>query len=139
MCNTVHLRGSVRRGGSRWGMTKKKLDKYQRQLQQLSARLRGDIAALEDEACAPTGGEAGGNLSNAPMHMGDLGTEVYMQELSATLLENENYLLEEIRQALERIQNKSFGVCENCAAPIAAERLEVLPYTRFCVACSEKL
>jgi len=120
-------------------MNKKKLDKYQRQLQQLSARLGGDIAALEDEARSPTGGEAGGNLSNAPMHLGDLGTEVYLQELNATLLENEAYLRGEVLAALERIERGTYGDCENCGRKILEERLDLLPYTNYCTPCAEKL
>ena len=55
-------------------MTKKKLEVHRKRLQELSARLSGDISALEDHARTPTGGQAAGNLSNAPMHLGDRGT-----------------------------------------------------------------
>src|SRR5262245_27685937 len=99
-------------------MTKKKLEMYRNQLQELSTRLRGDIAALEDQARAPTGGQAAGNLSNAPMHLGDMGTEVYLQELNATLLENEEYLRGEVLAALERIERGDYGACENCGRKI---------------------
>src|SRR5262249_3750553 len=103
VCNAVHHRGPVRRRGLRWGMTKKKIDKYRSQLERLSARLRGDIATLEEQARAPTSGQAGSNLSNAPMHLGDMATDVYLQELNATLLENEEYLRSEVLAAMERI------------------------------------
>ena len=59
-------------------MNKKKLDGFRRQLRELSARLDGDIATLEDQTRTPTGGDSAGNLSNAPMHLGDLGTDVYL-------------------------------------------------------------
>ncbi len=120
-------------------MNKKKLESYRKQLQRLSARLRGDISALEDQARTPTGGQAAGNLSNAPMHLGDMGTEVYLQEMNATLLENEEYLRGEVLAALDRIDGGSYGSCEHCGKKIIEERLELLPYARHCTPCAEEL
>src|SRR5947209_4025525 len=120
-------------------MTKKKRDQYRRQLQTFSDRLRGDIAALEDQARAPTSGQAAGGLSNSPMHLGDLGTDVYLQELNATLLENEEYLRGEVLAAMERIEQGTYGDCENCGRKIIEERLDLLPYTRYCTPCAEQL
>ncbi len=73
------------------------------------------------------------------MHLGDLGTEVYLQELNATLLENEAYLRGEVLAAMERMDNGTYGTCENCGTKIIEERLELLPYTRYCTPCAEKL
>jgi RNA polymerase-binding transcription factor DksA len=120
-------------------MTKKKLETHRKQLQKLSVRLGGDISALEDHARAPTGGQAVGSLSNAPMHLGDMGTDVYLQELNATLLENEEYLRGEVLAAMERIDNGTFGTCESCGKKILEERLELLPYARYCTPCAERL
>jgi RNA polymerase-binding transcription factor DksA len=120
-------------------MNKKKLEAYRKQLLGLASRLGGDISSLEDQTRTPTGGQAVGNLSNAPMHLGDIGTEVYLQELNATLLENEEYLRGEVLAALDRVENGTYGVCENCGQKIIDERLELLPYARYCRACAEKL
>jgi RNA polymerase-binding transcription factor DksA len=118
-------------------MTEKKLDKYRNRLRAIAARVMGDTATLEEEARASTGGEAGGNLSNAPMHLADLGTEVYMQELNSTLLNNEEAIRDEVIAALRRLEEGTFGVCENCGKKIIDTRLEVLPYTRYCTPCAE--
>jgi RNA polymerase-binding transcription factor DksA len=118
-------------------MTKKQLEKYRALLQDLAVRLSGTARALEDQTLTPTGGQAVGNLSNAPLHLGDLGTEVYMQELNAVLYENEQYLRDEVAAALDRIDRGTFGRCENCGTAIAAGRLDALPYTRYCVRCAE--
>jgi RNA polymerase-binding transcription factor DksA len=120
-------------------MNKKKLEGFRKQLRELSARLNGDIATLEDQARTPTGGSSSGNISNAPMHLGDVGTEVYLQELNATLLENEAYLQAEVLSAFERLDDGTFGTCENCGTKIIEERLELLPYTRFCTPCATEL
>jgi RNA polymerase-binding transcription factor DksA len=120
-------------------MNKRKRESYRKQLQELSMRLSGDISALEDQTRTPTGGQAAGNLSNAPMHLGDLGTEVYLQEMNATLLENEEYLRGEVLAALERIDQGTYGACENCGRKIVEERLDLLPYARHCTPCAEML
>ncbi|MDX3137144.1 TraR/DksA C4-type zinc finger protein [Streptomyces europaeiscabiei] len=44
-------------------------------------------------------------------------------------------VLKEIDAACARIQDRSYGTCQGCSKPIPIERLEILPYTRFCVPC----
>ncbi|KUN40965.1 TraR/DksA family transcriptional regulator [Streptomyces longwoodensis] len=44
-------------------------------------------------------------------------------------------VLQEIDLAFARIDDGTYGTCAGCARPIPAERLEILPYTRHCVAC----
>ncbi|MFO0891026.1 MAG: TraR/DksA C4-type zinc finger protein [Isosphaeraceae bacterium] len=117
-------------------MTGEKLEAFRTQLMELSRRLRGDLATLDEQVGTPTGGDAGGNLSNTPLHMADLGTAVYMQELDATLRENQEYLREQVLTAIQRLDSGSFGQCERCGRPILEERLELLPYTPYCTACS---
>lgn len=112
---------------------------YRDQLRALARRLGATVANLEDQVRTPTGGEAAGGISNAPMHLGDVGSEAYNQELGATLLENEAFLRDEVAAALERLDAGAFGTCQHCARPIGAERLEALPYVRHCVQCASKL
>src|SRR3954466_412806 len=117
-------------------MTRKRIDQFRRILEAMAARGRGDIQSLEEQARTGLGGEAGGDLSNAPMHIADLGTEQYMQELNATLFENEEYIRREVRDAIGRFDRGTFGFCERCGQAILEERLEALPYTRYCTPCS---
>jgi RNA polymerase-binding transcription factor DksA len=117
-------------------MTAKQLEKYRARLRDLSARLNGTARALEDQTRVPVGGQSAGNLSNAPLHLGDLGTEVYLQELNSTLYENEQYLREEVEAALDRIDRGTYGRCERCGKAIAARRLDSLPYARHCTRCA---
>ncbi len=73
------------------------------------------------------------------MHLADLGTAEYMQELDATLYENEEHLDREVADALGRIEEGSFGSCERCGESIKRERLEAIPYTRFCLNCAREI
>src|SRR5436305_11415850 len=120
-------------------MNKAELDSYRELLVSLRSRLNGDVTHLADEALRSTGGEASGSLSNAPLHMADLGTDNFEQEFAFTLLQNQEQALDEIREALERIRLGTFGRCEECGAPIPKARLLAVPYTRHCVECARKL
>lgn len=110
--------------------------KYRNRLLAMARRLQTTVAAVEEEACQPTGGEAGGGLSNAPLHLGDVGSAAGDQEVAATLLENEQHLLDEVRAALDRTDAGTFGRCEGCSRAIVRKRLDAIPYARYCAACA---
>ena len=120
-------------------MTKAELDTYQETLLALRNRLSGDVSHLADEALRARGGEASGSLSNAPLHMADLGTDNFEQDFTLGLLQNQEQALTEIGEALERLRRGTFGHCEECQSAIPKARLKALPYTRHCVACARKL
>jgi RNA polymerase-binding transcription factor DksA len=115
------------------------LERYHDRLTALYHRLRGDVSSLEEGAYRQTGGEASGNLSNMPLHMADLGSDTFEQQVTLSLLENEENQLLEITDALERIRRGTFGRCEACGKEIAAERLDAVPYTRYCAADARKV
>ena len=91
--------------------------------------------ALAAETRGPAGGQTGGSLTNAPMHLGDMGTEEMMHDVSTTLLENEARMVAEANEALRRIDDGTYGVCEGCRRPIALARLEAIPFVRLCMRC----
>ena len=119
-------------------MTKAELETYRQQLLDLGKGLKGKVSDLEHEAFRKTGGEASGNLSNTPMHMADLASDNFEQEVAISLLETEEQTLEEIAAALQRIDNGTFGCCEECRKEISKERLRAVPYTRHCIDCARK-
>ncbi len=120
-------------------MTKTDLENYRQALQSLRARLSGNLSHLAGEALRTAGGESSGNLSNTPIHMADLGTDNFEQELTLSLVQNEEQVLDEIVQALERINQGTYGKCEECGANIPKARLQALPYARHCVECARKV
>ncbi|HEX5270726.1 MAG TPA: TraR/DksA family transcriptional regulator [Gemmataceae bacterium] len=119
-------------------MTQADLDGFRQQLLDLRNRLRGDVSHLTHEALRETGGEASGSLSNTPIHMADLGTDNFEQEFTLGLIQNEEQALEEIGAALDRVEQKTFGRCEDCQKEIPRARLQALPYARYCVECARK-
>ncbi|MCX4427052.1 TraR/DksA family transcriptional regulator [Streptomyces mirabilis] len=44
-------------------------------------------------------------------------------------------VLTQVEASFDRVQDGSFGICRGCSRPIPVERLEILPYTQFCVPC----
>jgi RNA polymerase-binding protein DksA len=120
-------------------MTQADLDSFRQALLSLRNRLKGDVSHLTGEALRHAGGEASGNLSNTPIHMADLGTDNFEQEFTLSLLENEERALDEITDALDRLQRGTFGQCEECHREVPKARLQALPYARHCVDCARKL
>src|SRR5207253_4023085 len=92
--------------------------------------LVGDMSQMEREALRSAGGT---NLSNLPLHMADMGTDNYEQEFTLGLVEKERQLLREINQALAKIQDGSYGICEGTGKPIAKVRLEAQPWAKYSV------
>jgi DnaK suppressor protein len=65
----------------------------------------------------------------------DLASEERDREISFILSDREREKLQAIEDALERINDGTYGICESCDSEIAPGRLEALPFTRLCVSC----
>src|SRR5690554_5746263 len=76
-------------------------------------------------------------LSAYDNHPADLGTEMFMAEMQINLENNEKYRLNEIEDALQRIDNDNYGICKGCGTKIEKERLEIIPETSTCLQCEE--
>jgi RNA polymerase-binding transcription factor DksA len=118
-------------------MNKSDLERFRQQLTAIKSRVRSDASTMVEQVLTPSGGQGGQELSNAPYHLGDMGTEEYLYDLNATLLANEQFIVSEARAALRRLDEGTYGQCEACGGPIAKARLEAIPFARFCVKCAE--
>jgi DnaK suppressor protein len=65
----------------------------------------------------------------------DLASDARDREISLILTDRDRDKLQAIDDALARIEDRSYGVCESCEADIAEARLEALPFTRLCISC----
>ncbi len=115
------------------------LESFRESLTGLWARLRGDLDQMTDEALGRGQPESSGNLSNAPLHMADVGTENYDQEFTLSLIENDQGTLEQVHEALARIDSGHFGKCEECGEMIARPRLQAIPYAKYCINCARAM
>jgi RNA polymerase-binding transcription factor DksA len=107
--------------------------KVRKRLEQDRARLEGVRDGIRRDQGEGHDADAAGELSSVDQHPGDLGSETFEQEKNVSLLEQVDSELLEIEAAFERVDRGTYGNCQACGRPIAAERLEALPATRFCV------
>lgn len=94
--------------------------------------LLGDMGALSDEARSNRQ-DAAGDLSLMPNHMADLGSDNWEQEFTLGLLENQRQILREIDEALERIDNGTYGICLGTGKAITKARLRAKPWAKYCI------
>ncbi len=118
--------------------SKDELEQIRKALLSRKEMLSGTVNRMEDEALRHAGQSASGDLSSMPFHMADLGTDNFEQEMTLGLIENEEEELREIAEALERMDEGNYGVCEECNKVIPKERIRAIPYTRMCVDCKRK-
>ena len=79
-----------------------------------------------------------GDLSGYSFHMADVATDNYNRDFSFNMVTTEQKLIYEIDDALRRIDEKSFGICEGCKKAVNKKRLEIVPYARLCIRCKTK-
>ena len=111
---------------------------YKAKLLDLRARLRGDVSNMADVALNKDRMDGAGDLSTMPIHMADVGTDNYEQEFTLSLAESENSILLHVEDALKRIEEDSFGECEDCEKSIPKARLNAIPYASRCVKCASE-
>ena len=70
---------------------------------------------------------------------GDVAAYSYSKEVLMGLGENERIKLRLVEEALAKIDEGTYGVCERCEEAIPVKRLELLPFTRYCVQCQSEL
>lgn len=71
--------------------------------------------------------------SSIDNHPADQGTEDFERAKDTALNERTERAIERIGQALNRMKTGEYGICETCGKPIPYERLEVIPYTQYCI------
>ena len=118
-------------------LDKKKLDHYKKLLFKLKEDFSHDINNMVNNP----GGKETDFEENAGhvQHMADVATDMYDREFNLGLASNEREVLNKIGVALKKIGDKSFGLCQDCKKPIAAARLNAIPYVETCLKCQEKL
>lgn len=120
--------------------TEKELEHFKKQLiekrhetAQSAQRLR-EIAERQSAESDETG-----DLSSIPTHLADLGTDAHEQEINLEMMEYEMKLLEEIDQAIARIEDGTYGLCQGTGKPISKERLEAEPWARYSIEYKREL
>ena len=97
---------------------------------------RASIGELDEESeeLAQDGDQEGGVPAN---HMADLGSNVYERERLMTIEQEMRDRVTGITEALQRMDDGTYGKCARCGKSIPIARLEIMPFTEYCVECQE--
>jgi DnaK suppressor protein len=71
--------------------------------------------------------------------MADMAVESYTREFLFGKSSGDRHMLQLIQEALDRIEDKSYGDCVHCENAILPKRLEAVPWTRLCIQCQDLL
>lgn len=118
-------------------INKKDMSKYQKILEIARAKLAGDLENLEGGLLNKSQRDAAGDLSGYSFHMADMATDNFDTEFNLGLASSEQQSLNMIDEALRKIKDGTYGVCESCNKPIPQKRLMAMPYAKLCIKCQE--
>lgn len=109
------------------------IEHFKKMLLEKRRDILSDVGEMEGEALKKSRMDAAGDLSSMPIHMADIGSDNYEQEFALDLMDGERKLLREIDDALQRIEQGTYGICQGLRKPIRKARLEAQPWARYCV------
>ena len=101
---------------------------YYDQLMNMRASLKGALGERSSETIGASARESSGELS---LNSSDAGTETFDRDVALSMVANEQEALNEIEDAIDRIFDGTFGVCQETNKPIKKNRLKAVPFTRF--------
>ncbi len=117
-------------------LKKSDLESFRKLLLEYRRVLVGDLNHMEEGALRRSKDNAATlDISN----FADLGSDYFEQDFTIGLIENSEQTLREIDAALQRIEDGTYGICEEDGSPIRKARLRALPWARLCVGCQRKL
>ena len=115
-------------------LSPKQLEHFRELLLHRRDILVGDVQALEEGALRGSVQQGAHKSSNPD----DRGSEAFSQDFSLQLAASEREILEEIDQALKRIEEGTYGLCEETGKPISLARREAKPWARLCIEAAQK-
>ncbi|UEL46788.1 TraR/DksA C4-type zinc finger protein [Terrisporobacter hibernicus] len=118
---------------------------YRKKLENEKTQVKKTIKEMEDNTLFGNTTKhtsekySSGELSSVDNHIGDIGTDVYMNDMDNSLINHEKYVLDEINEALNKLSDGSYGICTNCHRKIEQERLDIIPETTLCSSCAKEI
>ena len=116
-------------------LTQAEIKKFKAMLLAKMDEILGNVTSMETEALR----RERSDLSNMPIHMADLGTDSCEIDNIIGLVDSERKILIEVNDALSRIEDGTYGICEGRGEPIPKQRLKAIPWARYCVSCATLL
>jgi RNA polymerase-binding protein DksA len=116
-------------------LTSSEIKRFRAMLIAKRDEILGNVTSMETEALR----RERSDLSNVPIHMADSATDNYDLENTLGLVDSERKLLIEISDALERIDNKTYGICQADDTQIPKSRLSAIPWAKYCINCASRI
>ena len=116
-------------------MKKKELDYFKELILKKKEALLAELGYLESSTMNSTSKDQSGDLSAYSFHMADQGTDTMDREMAFTLASREGRYLHHLNEALERIDEGTYGICRSCGKEIQTKRLEAVPNATQCIEC----
>ena len=115
-------------------LTKTQLEHYRHILLLKRADLLGDVRHLEDDMLRSESGSSGSS-----QNLDEQGSENYEQSLNLNLAASDRKMINEINDALKRIVDRTYGLCEATHEPIKKARLDEIPWARYTIQAAREL
>jgi len=111
-------------------LTKTQLNHYKRILENKAVELRKNMLT-----------PAAANIvarREEPVDVADLSTQSHEEWIFLNRNSLDISLLRQIKDALVRIEDQSYGTCQDCQTPISAKRLDAVPWATYCIRCQDR-
>ena len=119
--------------------SKAKLEKFKKAITEKMGAVSEDIETIKDGIGTASNKQGGVTPDSIfSVHMADAGTDSHEQEKNFMLMNRESDYFKNLKIALDRIQQGTFGVCKICDDLIPEERMMEVPNATKCVKCKEK-
>jgi RNA polymerase-binding protein DksA len=119
-------------------LTKQELVEFKKLLIKIKDKVVDDIKHISEDTLKKSQKEASGDISGYTYHMADVATDTYDREFSLSLASNGRQFLYELEDAFKKIEEGTYGTCEDCKVLISKTRLRAVPFAKLCVKCQEK-
>jgi len=119
-------------------MNKRQMKKFKKLLLDAKAGLEAEMEQLQRDNLNRSQRDFSGDLSGYSYHMADVGTDTFGRETELTIASAGSEKMKEIEEALERMEDRTYGKCEACGDNIAENRLVAVPYARLCISCQSE-
>lgn len=104
---------------------KKTLSEFKEMLIAMRQRLTGQIATLKDDSLQ----------REDSVNSEEDGTDAFERQFALNIASSENEVVLDIDEALRRIDLGTYGMCEQCRAPVEIQRLKAMPFAKMCIKC----
>jgi len=116
-------------------MNKKDIKFFKELINKKKEELLEELGYLEKSTMNATSKDQAGDLSAYSFHMADQGTDTMEREKAFSLASREGRYLHHLNEALDRIENGTYGKCRSCQLEISKPRLEAVPNATQCIQC----